>query len=487
MKYGKVFKILESTVTAFPRAPAVVDSSGTMTYSQLWKEALIICRALESAGVRPGMHLGLKVKNGREFVAALFASSMAGAVVVPLGVGLSKPEVTELASELSLNCLVQSGSFGGHPLPGGLSLHFLSRGGGEKNGGGFNDAAFIRPTSGTTGRSKGVVLSHSGVLERVETALLSLKITPEDRVLWVLPMAYHFIVSVILYIRAGAAIVIPEAEGSAESLIEAACQNGVTVIYGGPAEYIQLADSPGLKKLPPLKWAICTAGGVPLSLEERFQKRHGSRLRQVYGIIEAGLPIGNLSEDSDAVDTIGSILNGYEAMVLRDDGAAASAGEVGELLIRGRGMFEGYLNPLIPREQLMKDGWFHTGDLASFDQGGNYRIAGRKKSLIIVSGNKVFSEEVEKVLNDHPAVSLSRVFAAGDNTAEEAVLADVVVKRAVSSDELIEHCRGKLAEFKIPRAIRFVEAISLTHSGKVRRFVPTENSDSLIQKAQGSA
>jgi long-chain acyl-CoA synthetase len=473
----KAIDILKKSAADFHDRPVIIDKDGKLTYSDLWAAVSLRMLRLKELGVGPGMHIGLCLDDSREFVIYLFAASGCSATVVPLGINLKESEFEILLEDLAIDKLIHYDSRrvdkSAYPesceIEKGIALTTLIAKP-DDNKKDFEDAAFIRPTSGTTGRAKGVVFSHRTILERVDNALSGIDINSSDRILWVLPMAYHFIVSIILYIRAGAAVIIPTSKNAAE-LIDTARINSATVLYAGPLELIALAEAEGKETLPQLKWAICTVGGVSKLISEKFKLRQKNILRQVYGMIEVGLALGNITNPPCPHESVGKVVNGFYVKVLDSRGNEVKAGEVGELFIRGKGLFDGYFNPYMPREMISKDGWFGTGDLVFFDNSGNFYIAGREKSMFTVKGQKVFSEEVENVLNDHPAVRVSRVFSENKEQGGETITAEIELSRnsKINQQDLLAYCRDKLPNFKIPEKIVLTQNIPLTATGKVLR------------------
>jgi long-chain acyl-CoA synthetase len=194
-------------------------------------------------------------------------------------------------------------------------------------------------------------------------------------------------------------------------------------------------------------------------------------LVQGLGIIEVGLPLLNTGGAADAPTAVGWPLPAFDVELRDDAGQPVGAGTVGELWIRGPGMFDAYLSPWQPVREILVDGWFATGDLAVTDAAGRVHLRGRRKSVLNVSGMKVFPEEVEAVLESHPAVRRCRV-----TGAPHAVLGTVPVAEAIACDgaeisprELIRFCREKLSAYKTPVRISLVDALPLTASGKIRR------------------
>ena len=262
--------------------------------------------------------------------------------------------------------------------------------------------AFIRFSSGTTGASKGVVLSHESLLERITAANGGLGLGAGDKVLWTLPMAHHFAVTIVLYLYHGVTTVL-ETSNRPDLLFEAARESGTHLLYGSPFHFAQLAQCKDAGRLPELRMAISTASALSGEVAEGFRERFELPVTQALGIIEVGLPILNKGRAEDLPEALGQPLPGYEVKVAED----------GELLLKGPGMFDAYLVPWQRREEILRDGWFGTGDLAELLEDGTVVMKGRKKSVINVGGMKVFPEEIEAVLaNGHPMpVARSRVSA----------------------------------------------------------------------------
>jgi long-chain acyl-CoA synthetase len=333
------------------------------------------------------------------------------------------------------------------------------------------DPAFIRFSSGTTGHSKGVVLSHRKLEERVVAANAALGIGPGDRVLWMLPMAHHFAVSIVLYLYHGACTVVGTSH-LAEEVLETARTTRATVIYGAPFNHSLLAADKGGYGWPDLRLAVSTAASLTATVAAGFFKRFGKPLVQGLGIIEIGLPLLNTGGAGDAPTAVGRPLPAFDVELRDEEGIPVAVGSVGELWIKGPGMFDAYLSPWQPVEEVCVNGWFPTGDLAKTDAAGRIFICGRKKSVLNVSGMKVFPEEVEAVLERHPAVMRCRVSGASHAVLGTVPHAEVVFHEGMAAEakELIAWCRKSLSSYKVPVRVRRVDALELTASGKIRRI-----------------
>jgi len=318
--------------------------------------------------------------------------------------------------------------------------------------------AFVRFSSGTTGTSKGVVLSHATLRERLDSANRRLGITAADRVLWTLPMAHHFAVSILLYLREGATVILPEGSLGGD-LLTAAREHAATVFYGSPFQAALLAADASGRDWPELRLAVSTAAPLRRGPADEFGHRYGVRLSQGFGIIEAGLPLLNTS---GADPTAIGAPDDFEVRLVED-----------ELCLRGPGLFDAYLSPWRSRREVMDDGWFHTGDLACWEDDGSLRLVGRLKSVINVGGSKCFPEEIEEVLREHPGVADARVSGEEHERWGMLPVAEVVPVDAVqppAERDLSALCRQRLAAHKVPVRYLVVEELPRTASGKIRRI-----------------
>jgi long-chain acyl-CoA synthetase len=332
------------------------------------------------------------------------------------------------------------------------------------------DPAFIRFSSGTTGKSKGVVLSHRKLRERITAANAALEIGPGDRVLWMLPMAHHFAVSIMLYLYHGACTVLATSH-LAENILEHAKATRATVIYGAPFHFAQLAVDSGGFTWPELRLAVSTAAPLAAHVARDFGARFGRPLVQGLGIIEIGLPLLNTGGARDCPTAVGRPLPAFDVELRDDEGRPMATGLVGELWVKGPGMFDAYLSPWQPVDEICVDGWFATGDLAETDAAGRFYLRGRKKSVLNVNGMKVFPEEVETVIESLPPVRRCRVIGFPHAVLGTVPVAEVVLHPGanLTSLELIRWCRQSLSAYKEPVRVRFVDRLPLTENGKIRR------------------
>jgi acyl-CoA synthetase (AMP-forming)/AMP-acid ligase II len=283
-------------------------------------------------------------------------------------------------------------------------------------------------------------------------------------------MAHHFAVSIMLYLLEGAGIVLEDSHLAGE-LLAAARARGATVFYGSPFHLALLAAEDSDRGWPALRLAVGTAVTLPEATAIAFERRYGVAPAQGFGIIEAGLPL--LNTDAARAKPLSVGRPDDCALRLRDErGADVAPGEIGELWLRGPGMFDAYLAPWCERAAATDGGWFATGDLASQDEDGHVFLRGRRKSVINFGGVKFFPEEVEEVLNAHPAVRESRVSGELHERWGAVAVAEIVAHDAIEppcAAALVKHCRERLAGYKVPVRFRMVAELPHTASGKLRR------------------
>jgi acyl-coenzyme A synthetase/AMP-(fatty) acid ligase len=474
-----VFETLSRSAKQWPDCIAIIDAGGPLDYRSLWREVEALRSQLDRLGVREGQGVGVRVRNGRAFVIGALAALGCGAVIMPIHHQMKPAELADMLACAPLCVILDDGSNPAQPgktitleNPGGNGLRFTRQDGPQAPlAPAIKDAAFVRFTSGTTGQSKGVVLTHRGVLERTRAANSGLGLTCEDKILWVLPMAYHFYVSIILYLEVGATVIV-NADYLAESILDAAAKHQATFLYITPMHIRMLNSERSGRKLPPsLQRVMSVSSRLDPQAARDFQARYHVPVSQGFGIIEVGLPIMNIAEAAEHPEAIGHPVPGFEAKIVDERMKPLQDGETGQLVLRGPGMFSGYLNPPRLREEVLHDSWFLTGDLAHRDSGGRFVLDGRTSSVIHVAGHKVFPEEIADVLDQHPAVLRSRVFSRPHPQFGEAICAEVQLRNGNSpniSEEILAFCRHQLSSHKVPASLEFVAEISMTTSGKVR-------------------
>lgn len=475
-------ELVHASARTHSHRPAVTDvrSGHCLSYADLGREVERVEAFLIGEGVEPGQRIGLLAPNSTAYLPAAFGLLATGACLVPIAANLTPAEIGQILSEVDVNgCLAWPAA---NPLTTSSARGTLS--GGECNGFTFQwiargaegpdalrrlNAAFIRFTSGTTASRKGVVLSHEATAARVEAADRVLRFTEDDRILWVLPLAYHFAVTIVAYVRAGAHVLMcPDTFPSA--VVDSIRRLGASVVYASPLHFERMSNLGPTGPLTGVRLALSTSAPISPMVMERFQSNYGVPIGQAYGIIEAGLPCINRGTDGLAAGSVGRPVPGYEVAVFSDDGERVPAGTPGEIGVRGDGLFSAYYAPWVLREQVARDGWFLTGDIGSLAEDGALVLEGRKKAIIFVAGLKFFPEEVEVCINRFPGVRESRVFGTPHPHLGQVPQAEVVLDTpAPDLNALRAHCARALSPHKVPLEFTVVEATAKTPGGKLLR------------------
>ncbi|MCB1279093.1 AMP-binding protein [Prosthecobacter sp.] len=442
-------------------ANAVISTELRLTFGELESRMNTFAARMSADSAWPKKNrprIGLDAPSGADYIVVALSILKQDACFVPIPAELTADERAQLTKSTALDAIVFAKSAEDfriepvtHDSPPAFDEAALEA----------LNPAFIRFSSGTTGASKGIVISHETLLARITAANEGLRIGAQDRVLWVLPMAHHFAVSIVLYLYHGATTILAPASDP-KVMIEMAREHGATVMYGSPYHYTMLSGQPDASALGSLRLAVSTAFALTMEVAELFADKTGLYLTQGMGIIEAGLPILNLEHAEDKPTSIGQPLKAFQIRL--DDG---------ELLLRGPGVFDAYLTPWQPRETVLRNGWFATGDIAEMDEDGCLYLRGRVRSVINVGGLKCFPEEVEAVLCTHPEVKAARVTAKTHPALGAMPSAEIIPQNAASPPtalELRKLCQGRLSAYKVPLFYTFVSELPLTASGKLRRY-----------------
>ena len=479
-------EVLHSSAERHGDRPAVTDvgSGRSLRYGQLAHEARRVAAFLVAQGVEPGHRIGFRAPNSLAYLPAAFGLLSTGACLTPLAGHLTPAETAQIMTGVQVNgCLSwpepdrtwdpESRAIMSGGECDGLTFQWTDRDAeGPAEFTGLNPA-FVRFTSGTTASSKGVVLSHEATAARVHAADAVLNFTEADRILWVLPLAYHFAVTIVAYVRAGAHILMcPDTLPGA--LVDSIRRLEPTVLYASPLHFERMASLAPAEPLTSVRLCLSTSAPITTAVIDRFESVYGVRVGQAYGIIEAGLPCINLRSDGLPAVSVGHPVPGYDIAVFSDEGQRLHSGALGEIAVRGKGLFSAYYSPWRLREEIERDGWFLTGDIGWLDQAGALYLKGRKKAVIFVAGLKFFPEEVEDCLNRFPGIKESRVYGRSHARLGEVPCAQIVLDAAgCDLDALQAHCARTLSPYKVPLEFTVVESVPKTAGGKILRRPPT--------------
>lgn len=481
-----LFDVFCKTVEQQPERIAIQgpNDDQSYTYKQLQEFIEDTAENLKQAGLQPGMTLGLHYGSGVEYIALTYATWCCGACVAPIAVELMPPEKERIFKEIGLDLLVTEERYldafkdficasPRGTLWNKTSITTLKNP--RKHPAEFKhiNGAFLRFTSGTTGTSKGVILSHQTIYERIHAANECLHIGTDDNIIWLLSMSYHFTVSIVAYLSFGASIVLCK-NFFGSTIVQTATQHNATIIYGSPIHYQLMSSVKSDATLPTLRLAISTTTALSQKIARAFYERFNLQLSEAYGIIEIGLPFINLHNTLGKSGSVGKLLPAYEIKL--DETAAGD--DLKEIKLRGKGIIDAYYDPWTKREDILNDGWFLTGDLGRIDEDGYLFIVGRSKEIINVGGMKCFPQEIEAVLVRYPGIKEAVVHAKSHGRFGEVPSAQVVLKpghsEEITEDMLKEFCTQNLEILKIPEHIEFVDKLERTASGKLIRKKATD-------------
>ncbi len=460
MKSGyEILALLERNALAHGEKPAFIEQGRTTTYREFLQMVQEAAMSLARQGAGPETRITFTMGNNVTDMAAGLGIILAGACLIPMPPDAAEAEQRETMRE----CLAthtgaaKDSSPEIHRLPSESALPLPEA---------LEHAVIIRPTSGTTGRRKGVILSADSVTGRIEAVNQVLNINSRDVILWTLPVSFHLVVSIMLYLSSGATVVLAENQYP-DTLMKLASCHSVTVLYAAPRQFSMLASDESGRGFPALRWAISTGTFLPDGVAPAFEARFGHPLRQAYGLIEVGLAAFNASTPPAPAASAGTPVPGHEIMICDKEGCPLPEGSCGEIMIRGPGMFRGYVNPSGGN---CADGWFASGDTGVMEEGVLF-IRGRSCSVIHVAGMKVFPEEIEACLMAHPAVESARVYAISHKRMGQITVADIqaLPGGSVSGKELYLHCRRYLSPWKIPVEFNVNTRIIKTAGGKTKR------------------
>jgi malonyl-CoA/methylmalonyl-CoA synthetase len=472
---GSLPAVWAAHAAAEPGRVALIAAEARHTREDLERESRRRAAAFADAGVRPGRRVLFSCASRIEFVLDYLAALRLGAIVVPTNPGCTERELTHIVRDADpLLAVCDDPLRRGWIAAAGVRRVIADAGGGRAAASAPerepaldtmrpNDPALLMYTSGTTGAPKGALLSHANLLAGVRSVLLAWRWTEADRLALSLPLFHVHGLGVGLHgtLAAGASAILIE-RFTPEAIVGAVEHEGATLLFSVPTMVKRLADHPDVAALRALRLWVCGSAPLPAALFERVHALTGQRVLERYGMTETVLTVSNPFDGERRPGSIGLPLPGVQTRVE----------ETGELLVKGPSVFGGYWRrPDANREAFAADGCFRTGDVVEHGDDGYFAIVGRTKELIISGGLNVYPREVEEVLAGCPGVR--EVAVAGTPSEEwgELVTAYVVADAdAPPTEQAIgEHLRTRLARYKQPRLIHFVDELPRNSLGKVVR------------------
>jgi len=347
-----------------------------------------------------------------------------------------------------------------------------------------NDPINIQFTSGTTGNPKGATLTHRNIVNNAIAVASAMRLGAGDRLCVPVPLYHCFgmVMSSLACAVTGATMVFPGEGFELAATLAAVEQERCTHLHGVPTMFIAELDAPEFAgtDLGSLRGGIMAGSPCPIEVMKRVNaEMHMTEVTIAYGMTETS-PVSIQSSVDDSqerrVSTVGRIQPHLEVKIVDGGGNTVKVGEKGELLTRGYSVMTGYWGDEERTREAVRDGWMHTGDLATIDAQGYCNIVGRVKDMLIRGGENVYPREIEEFLFRHPKVSQVQVFGVPDARFGEEVCAWIVLKAGeqATEDEIRAHCRERIAHYKVPRYVRFVQELPMTVTGKAQKFVMRE-------------
>ncbi len=530
-----VGQLLDTAARRWPDNDAliVVDQGIRWNWRELRERAKNFAAGLIALGLRPGDRVGMLAPNRGEWLVAQFGTACAGLVLVNINPAYRTPELEFALKKVGCRALVSESSFKTSDYvamlnelapelassePGKLhslrlpDLQIVIRLGSESSPGMFNfdDVAMnagaddfraletigrnldfdapinIQFTSGTTGAPKAATLTHHNIVNNASMSASIMKFTERDRLCMPVPMYHCFgmVLGTLLCTSSGAAIVLPSAGFEADACLRAIEAERCTAVHGVPTMFIAMLDEPGFagRDTTSLRTGIMAGAPCPIELMHRvIDEMHLGEITIGYGMTETG-PLSTQTLPDDPIElrvgTVGRPLPNTEIKVVDDEGHIVPRGEPGELCTRGYNVMRGYWgDPERTAKDIDAAHWIRTGDIATMDEDDYLRIVGRSKDMLIRGGENIYPREIEEFLYTNPKIEQAEVVGVPDPKFGEEVAAWIKLHegQTASEAEIREFCKGKLAHFKIPTYIRFVDEFPMTVTGKVQKYLIRES------------
>ena len=502
--------IIREAATRYPDHPAVAYDGGTLTYAELDHESDLVARNLVRLGLKTGDPVGLQLPNVPAFVIALHGVLKAGGSIIPMNVLNKAAEIEYFLSFAKAFAIVSDASVADEAIKGaaaaGVSHVFIR---GERDGSDVpegatsfwdlindpgesspapfatpspNDTAVLLYTSGTTGKPKGVQLTHFQLYMNSKAHVDAFAMDHTTSVVAVMPLFHALGLSGILNataIACGTVRLLSKFDPT--RVLEVVDQEKATMLHGVPTMYHALLNHPDRDTYDTSSLRICGSAGAAIAAEllDSIEKTFGIQIIEMYGLTESGpLATNNLPNDRKPY-SIGKPIWGTEVQIWSDEGEELPRGKehVGEIVIRGHNTMSGYLNNPDATKEAFKGGWLHSGDLGYKDEDGFLFIVDRKKEMIIRGGYNVYPREVEEVLYQHPAVFECAVIGVPNERLGEEVAAYISIRpgHELTEEEVIEFTKERLAAYKFPRTVTFLNELPHGPTGKILKRMLLED------------
>ncbi|MBR8835316.1 MAG: long-chain fatty acid--CoA ligase [Stigonema ocellatum SAG 48.90 = DSM 106950] len=482
----------------FPDKIALIFEDKSYTYKELNQLANGVANCLRGLGIQLGDRVALFLPNIPEFVFSYLGILKIGAIAVSVNVMLKTAEVSYILNDCAAKAIITTESLCEQVSEADLpELQHILIAEGKTNKGlslaqlmantsqdacavdmDFHAPACIVYTSGTTGFPKGATLSHGNIISNMYSHNHCSRMRKEDRLLLYVPLFHCFGQNAIL--NAGlnvCATIILKRRFDLEEILQTISTQHITMFFGVPTVFIKMLNTvTSSYNLKSVRYYFSAAANMPVEVAQNWKQKYGIVIHEGYGLTETS-PCASYKNDLKyKIGSIGTPIENVQMRIIDRDGHQVSPGELGEIVIKGPNIMLGYWNRPFETAQVIKNGWFHTGDIGRIDEDGFFYIVDRLKDMINVSGFKIYPTEVENVIYQHPATAEVAVYGVPDPVKCEIIKANIVLKpgHTITEKQIIEFCSERMAAYKIPHAIKFVDSIPKNSTGKVLKRILRE-------------
>jgi long-chain acyl-CoA synthetase len=466
---------------------AIVEGDTTLTYAELNDRIISLAADLYGMRTRRGDRVAILLPNGSHFIISYFAVVALGAIVVPLNDQYQHTELLRFVTETKASLVITSRPSSDlcqqvlRSYEGPCQLFLVDdraqavRSEFTKTVIGATDPdapVMDQFSSGSTGRPKRISRTHRNLLFELDSLMQTLGTSAEDRFIGVTPFSHvnGLMRSMMASLRAGATLY-PAARFDRHAVVEMIEKHRISIFIGVPFMFGVMAKTNYGRRpdFSSLRLCISASAPMPAVLNRQFNEKFGMYVRQLYGSTETGTISADLGAGSDkSLESVGSPIAGVEVEIYSDNGEATRANETGEIAVKSPAAIHSYGAYELDKDTF-HNGYFFTGDLGRRDEDGLLYLVGRKKLFINKGGYKINPREVEELLESHPKVEEAIVVGVPTPFGDQRVKAMLVTNAACSEEEVIDHCRGKISDFKVPSIIEFRDGFPKSPTGKVRR------------------
>jgi len=495
----------------FPDKPALIFEGKSFTYADLDLMANRVANGLRELGIHRSDRVALFLPNIPEFIISYLGILKIGAIAVSLNAMLKSAEVNFILNDCGAKALVTTEELAKNVPQADLPelKHILIAEGTASKGTLLTELmasaspdtravemdryapAAIVYTSGTTGSPKGATLSHGNLISNSYSQQYCCGMRSEDRLLLYLPLFHCFGQNAVLNAGLNAcATIVLHRNFDLTQILKSIATEQVTMFFGVPTVFLVLLNmnTPD-DQLKSVRYYFSAAAPLPNEVAQKWYEKYGLVIHQGYGLTETS-PCASYNHDYIyKPGSVGTPIENVE-MKIFNNGKEVPPGELGEIVIRGPNVMLGYWNRPFETAEVLKNGWFYSGDIGQIDEDGFFYIVDRSKDMINVAGFKVYPTEVENVIYQHPAVAEVAVYGVPDLEKSEIVKANIVLKpgQNVTEKQIIAFCSERMATYKIPKAVKFVDSLPKNPTGKVlKRVLRDEAANDVAVKMRGSS